>query len=74
MIIISGHAYSTIADAVGELGVSAKTIREYIAKQIIPEPPVIQFGVRTVKHFPSDYMALARKRLENYRNVRNNKE
>jgi len=39
MIIISGQTYSTIIDAAGELGVSAKTIREYIAKKIIPPPP-----------------------------------
>ena len=64
MIIISGQTYSTIIDAAGELGVSAKTVREYIAKSIIPEPPVIQFGIRTVKHFPPDYMKLARNHLE----------
>jgi hypothetical protein len=71
MIIISGQAYSTIIDAAGELGVSAKTVREYIAKKIIPEPPLIQFGIRTVKHFPPDYMAAARRYLENYRLGRN---
>jgi hypothetical protein len=67
MIIISGQAYSTIIDAAGELGVSAKTVREYIAKKIIPEPPLIQFGIRTVKHFPPDYMEAARSHLEKYR-------
>ena len=51
----------------GELGVSAKTIRQYIAKEIIPEPPVIQFGVRVVKHFPKKYMDIAKKRLKQYR-------
>jgi hypothetical protein len=71
MIIISGRAYSTIIDAAGELGVSAKTIREYIAKKIIPEPPLIQFGIRTVKHFPPDYMVVARSHLEKYRTGRN---
>jgi hypothetical protein len=73
MIIINGQTYSTIIDAAGELGVSAKTIREYIAKKIIPEPPVIQFGIRTVKHFPLDYMHLARKHLQTYRTGRNSK-
>jgi hypothetical protein len=67
MIIISGQTYSTIIDAAGELGVSAKTVREYIVKKIIPEPPIIQFGIRTVKHFPPDYMDAARKHLERYR-------
>jgi hypothetical protein len=61
MIIISGQTYSTIADAVRELAVSAKTIRQYIAKKIIPEPPVIQFGNRTVKRFSQNYLTAAKK-------------
>lgn len=73
MIMISGQTYSTIIDAAGELGVSAKTIREYIAKKIIPEPPVIQFGIRTVKHFPPDYMVSARQHLQTYRAGRGSK-
>jgi hypothetical protein len=74
MIIISGQTYSTIIDAAGELGVSAKTIRDYIVKKIIPEPPIIQFGIRTVKHFPPAYMEAARKRLQTYRAGRSSKE
>jgi hypothetical protein len=72
MIIFNGHTYFTIIDAAGELGVSAKTIRQYIAKEIIPEPPVIQFGVRMVKHFPATYMDIAKKRLQRYRTVKQN--
>lgn len=67
MIMINGHTYFTIVDAAGKIGVSAKTIRAYIAKGIIPDPPVIQFGIRTVKHFPTEYMDVARRRLERYR-------
>ena len=67
MIIINGRPYSTIIDAAGELDVSAKTVREYIAKKIIPEPPLIQFGVRTIRHFPPDYMVVAKSLLEKYR-------
>jgi hypothetical protein len=67
MLFIGGKMYSTIIDAAGELGVSAKTVREYIVKKIIPEPPIIQFGIRTVKHFPPDYMDTVRKHLEKYR-------
>jgi hypothetical protein len=70
MIIFNGHTYFTIIDAAGELGVSAKTIRQYIAKEIIPEPPVIHFGVRVVKHFPKKYMDIAKKRLEQYRAIK----
>ena len=70
MIILNGQTYSTIIDAAGELGVSAKTIRQYIAKEIIPEPPVIQFGIRVVKHFPKNYMDVAKQRLKRYREIK----
>jgi len=71
MIIFNGQTYFTIIDAAAELGVSAKTIRQYIAKRIIPEPPVIQFGIRQVKHFPKAYVDMAKDRLQQYRTVRN---
>jgi len=67
MIIIKGQAYPTIVDASDELGVSAKTVRQYIARKIITEPPVIQFGNRKVMYFPGDYMTLAKKQLNKYR-------
>lgn len=67
MIIIKGCTYYTTADAAQSLGVSAKTVRTYIEKGIIPEPPEIQYGVRTMKHFPEDYMREAKGRLEKYR-------
>lgn len=67
MIIFNGQTYFTIIDAAAELGVSAKTIRQYIAKRIIPEPPVIQFGIRQVKHFPKTYIDAAKERLKRYR-------
>lgn len=73
MIIFSGRTYSTIVDAARELNVSAKTIRQYIAKKIIPEPPVIQFGNRKVKHFPKNYMAAVKKQLQNYRTGKDRK-
>jgi hypothetical protein len=71
MIIFNGQTYFTIIDAAAELGVSAKTIRQYITKRIIPEPPVIQFGIRQVKHFPKVYMDMAKGRLKHYQTVRN---
>ncbi len=67
MVIIEGKAYYTTADAAKSLGVSAKTIRSYIEKGIIPEPPEIQSGLRTFKYFPQDYMGEAKEILENYR-------
>jgi hypothetical protein len=74
MIIINGQTYSTIIDAAKELAVSAKTVRQYIAKKIIPEPPVIQFGIRKVKHFPKSYIAEAKKRLQKYQSGKGHKE
>ena len=67
MVIIEGKTYYTTADAAKALGVSAKTIRSYIEKGIIPEPPEVQSGLRTFKHFPQGYMEEAKKILENYR-------
>lgn len=67
MVIIEGKTYYTTADAAKALGVSAKTIRSYIEKGIIPEPPEVQSGLRTFKHFPKDYMGEAKKILEEYR-------
>jgi hypothetical protein len=74
MIIINGQTYPTIVDAAKELAVSAKTVRQYIAKKIIPEPPVIQFGIRRVKHFPKSYIAEAKKQLQKFQTGRVTKE
>lgn len=74
MIIINGKTYATIIDAAQELAVSAKTVRQYIAKKIIPDPPVIQFGIRKVKHFPEDYLADAKKRLTRYQTGKESKK
>jgi len=73
MIIVKGKTYYTIVDAAERLGVSAKTIRDYIHKGIIPEPPEIQYGIRLLKHFPLEYMDMAKIHLEKYRDKRNEK-
>ena len=71
MIIIKGKTYYTIVDVAEQLGVSSKTIRDYIHKGIIPEPPEIKYGLRILKHFPLDYIDIAKFNLENYRNTKN---
>jgi DNA-binding transcriptional MerR regulator len=73
MIIVKGKTHYTIVDAAERLGVSAKTIRDYIHRGIIPEPPEIKYGVRILKHFPIDYINLAKVHLDNYRNTKNAK-
>ena len=67
MIIIRGEPYATTVDAAMELGVSTKTLIQYIHKGIIPPPPEINYGVRLLKHFPADYMQLVREKLAIYR-------
>ncbi|MBW2630466.1 MAG: MerR family transcriptional regulator [Deltaproteobacteria bacterium] len=67
MIIIKGKTYYTISDAAKTFGVSAKTIRSYIGRDIIPQPPEVRYGLRLLRHFPLDYMEKAKKLLEEYR-------
>jgi DNA-binding transcriptional MerR regulator len=73
MIIVKGKTHYTIVDAAERLGVSAKTVRDYIQRGIISEPPEIKYGVRTLKHFPIDYIDLAKVQLEKYRNTKHEK-
>jgi predicted site-specific integrase-resolvase len=68
VIVIHDQTYLTIVDAAKRIGVSAKTVREYIAKGIIPEPPVVRYGIRLIKHFPQNYMENAAKTLKQYHN------
>lgn len=68
MVTRDGKPYLTITDAAKELGgVSTKTIREWIARGIIPTPPKITWGVRIILHFPPEYMEEAKAQLECYR-------
>lgn len=71
MILVKGQVYYTIIDLAKKLGVSAKTIREYLRKGIIPEPPVFRYGMRIVKYFPVEYMADVQSILESYRKGKN---
>ena len=66
MLIIKEETFFTVVDAAKAFGVSPKTVRSYIDKGIIPNPPEIQYGLRTLKHFPRDYMEEAKKLLDNY--------
>ncbi|HPQ42867.1 MAG TPA: helix-turn-helix domain-containing protein [Syntrophales bacterium] len=67
MLIIEGETYFTISDAAKIFGVSTKTVRSYINNGIIPDPPEVQYGLRTLKHFPPEYMEKAKKSLDTYR-------
>ena len=64
MIVVGGRTYNTIVDAAAKFGVSAKTVRSYIDKGIIPLPPTVKYGMRLIKHFPSEYIARGKKMIE----------
>lgn len=71
MILKNGKTYKTIVEAAKELGgVSAKTVREWISKNIIEEPPVFEHGIRTIAYFPPQYIARAKERLQAYRKAK----
>lgn len=67
MIRQNGKNYPTISDAAEELGVTPKTVREYIEKGIIPKPPELDYGIRTLLYFPPEYMRKAKGSLDKYR-------
>ncbi len=67
MIIVRGEPLTTSIDAARQLGVSTKTLRQYIQKGIIPPPPEVNFGVRLLRHFPPEYMREAKEALTGYR-------
>ena len=67
MIVINGKRYNTIPNTAKKWGVSVKTARSYIAKKILPKPPKVKQGLRTIYHFPPWYMEKADAWLERYR-------
>lgn len=71
MITVNGVQHRTIADLVPVFGVSTKTIRNYIRQGIIPQPPVVTYGLRDVSVFPDDYLEEAKRRLNERRNGAN---
>ena len=66
MIVINGTSYQTTVDAARKLGVSSKTVRDYIKRGIIPEPPEVRQGLRLIKYFPDEYLEKARNEIENH--------
>lgn len=66
MITIDGQQYPTLQEAAKFFGVSSKTIREYMNKGIIPQPPTIEYGLREVAIFPSEYLQEAKRHRDAY--------
>lgn len=67
MKLINGKSYRTISDAAGELGVSAKTLQEWINKEIISRPPEVEYGAGMLQIFPPEYVAEVKRQLDDLR-------
>jgi DNA-binding transcriptional MerR regulator len=70
--MLKGH--KTIGDAANELGVSPKTIRDWIEKDFIPEPPVVEYGIRTIQYFTDEYLEKAKEEIKRRREIKNSKK
>jgi len=64
MISSNGKTYPTIVDAAKEFGVAPKTVRDWIEKRRIPEPPTVQIGIRSLWVFPPEYLKVAGQQLQ----------
>jgi hypothetical protein len=63
-MLINGKIQNTIVDAAKQFGVSPKTVYSWIEKGIIPRPPTVKYGIRTMQVFPSQYMKDAKRRIQ----------
>jgi len=70
MLTINGEKVNTVSDAAHWFGVSVKTVREWINKGIIPEPPTKEHGIKEVHIFPDEYLEDAALKLKEYRKQR----
>lgn len=74
MISVNDKQYRTIEDAAKDFKVSAKTVAEWIKRGIIDSPPEIEYGVRSVRVFPYEYMKKAQMAVQRYRNEQKKKK
>lgn len=68
----SGTTIPTIQEAASYFDVSRKTIREWIRKEIIPAPPEVEYGTRTVQTFPEEYLKKAEADVKKHREAKKN--
>jgi hypothetical protein len=66
MFQINGKNHNTIVDAAKHFGVAPKTVYSYIEKGIIPLPPKVKYGIRSVQVFPPDYLRDAKRRIQKW--------
>lgn len=67
MLTIDGKSHLTIVDAARELGVSPKTVREWVQKEIISKPEEIEYGVRMVQIFTKEFLRKAKDEVRHHR-------
>ncbi|GAB6909939.1 hypothetical protein JCM12296A_57870 [Desulfosarcina cetonica] len=72
-MVLNGEKHQTVSDAATYFGVKTKTVREWIKKGIISEPPSVTHGVRTVATFPDDYLRKAQTERNDYLKNKNKK-
>jgi predicted site-specific integrase-resolvase len=65
---IGGVTYLTVKDAARALGVTPKTVQEWINRGIIDTPPKVAHGLKHVQVFTIEAIEEARRRLESYKN------
>ncbi len=70
MLRINGEDYLTIADAAERLGNSTKTVRTWIRKGVIDNPPVAPYGTREVQYFTEAYLRKAAEDVKKARKAR----
>ena len=58
-VIVNGVPHPSIADASRFFNVSTRTIKQWIEKGIIPQPPTIDYGTRELQTFTDEYLRSA---------------
>lgn len=70
MIDVNGRSQKTIEEAASELHVHPKTLRSYIAKRIVSEPPVVAVGLVDRRYFPPELLKQYKSQIASHREAR----
>jgi predicted site-specific integrase-resolvase len=66
-ITVNGKKHRTIHDAARRFKVAPKTVYGWIENGIIPKPPTVQQGLKSIRIFPDDYMKDAMARIRQHK-------
>ena len=61
--LVNGNSYLTLEEAAHELGVSSRTLRTWIDKNVVTKPPELEHGLRTFYAFTPEWVGVARKEI-----------